>query len=111
MPSAFIRIQNSFDSHWDVALGPKGTVLMSGGVDSNGNPNAPTFAWPAGFPSHGFSYTQGWELPMLVSYGGFDFGVGNFTCDFERTLLEAGVGRVGPANYTTGGDAPWTKRI
>src|SRR3990167_7539230 len=106
MPDAFIRVENSLGGHWDVVLGPNGSMLCSNGVDANGNPNPPTFEWPTGAPAHGFSYTQGWELPMLVAYDGYDFGQGNFTADFERTLLAAGVGRYGPANYTTGSDVP-----
>ena len=113
MPDAFLRIPNSLGGHYDVVLGPKGSVLTSNGENANGDPIAPTFQLaPRGAPPfRGFSYNHEWELSMLVAFGGHDFGIGNFTAEFEREMLAAGVGRFGPACYTNGADVPWTKRI
>jgi hypothetical protein len=53
----------------------------------------------------GFSVTQPWELLMLDGSGDFDYGVGNFTAEFERRA-GASIGfderkRYGPANHTS----------
>lgn len=54
----------------------------------------------------GFSATQPWELPELHRIsGGFDYGVANFTAEFERTAgTSAGFDerdRIGPGNHTS----------
>ena len=101
----FIRVINSASGNYDIDLGQAGQVLMS-----NGPSAAPSFQDPAGgAPVRGFSYTQDWELAHVVSYGGFNFGVGNFTSEFERTLLSGT--RHGPACYTTPSDHPFAKRV
>lgn len=53
----------------------------------------------------GFSVTQPWELLLLDASGNFDYGVGNFTAEFER-LAGASINfdsrrRLGPANHTS----------
>lgn len=53
----------------------------------------------------GFSVTQPWEVAYLPDSGGFNYGVANFTAEFER---QAGAAsgfdtktRSGPANHTS----------
>ena len=100
----FIRVANSNQGYFDIDAGQAGQVLVS-----NGPSLAPTFQDPPGNVIRGFSYTQGWELEHLEAFGGFNFGLGNFTSEFERDLL--GGTRLGPATYTSPGDHPWAKRI
>lgn len=101
----FIRIPNSNGGYFDIAMGTKGQMLMS-----NGETVAPSFQDVSrGSPLRGFSYTQDWEKTQLDNFGGYDFGVANFTAEFERTA--AGSTGHGPANYTSPHDHPWTKRI
>ena len=106
----FIRLPNSSNGYWDVELGAQGSVLTS-----NGDDVAPTFASAAAGSSlvRGFSYTQEWEQAELERYGGYDFGLANFTAEFERTAAEAAMGTAahGPASYSTMSDHPWAKRV
>lgn len=53
----------------------------------------------------GFSYTQPWEKFFVDRFGGFNYGVGNFTAEFERRAGQS-IGfderkRYGPANHTS----------
>jgi hypothetical protein len=53
----------------------------------------------------GFSYTQPWEREFLRHSGAFDYGVANFTAEFERPAGRS-IGfrerdRYGPANHTS----------
>ena len=101
----FIRVPNSNQGYFDVTVGTRGQVLMSNGEDV-----APSFQdQSVGTPVRGFSYTQDWEKTDLDAFDGFDFGVGNFTAEFERTA--AGATGHGPAAYTSPHDFPWARRI
>jgi hypothetical protein len=53
----------------------------------------------------GFSVTQPWELDQLPASGGFNYGVANFTAEFERRAGQS-LGwderdRYGPGNHTS----------
>lgn len=53
----------------------------------------------------GFSVTQPWELLQLTGSGAFNYGVGNFTAEFERragkSIFFDERQRYGPANHTS----------
>ncbi len=105
----FIRVPNSNGGFFDITVGTLGQSLVSNGEDL-----APSFQDPQnGSLPHGFSYTQDWEKAIVDRISGYDFGVGNFTSEFERTKAETLMAAYahGPANFTTGSDVPWTKRI
>lgn len=51
----------------------------------------------------GFSSTQPWEASFVT----FDYGVANYVCDDERTLLGDEGHMVGPAYHTTPADLPF----
>jgi hypothetical protein len=49
----------------------------------------------------GFSYTQPWERTYLRGPATFDYGVANYTADFERRVAGDERLRYGPANHTS----------
>jgi hypothetical protein len=103
----FIRVYNSDGGYSDVSLSTAAKVLASNGTSGT---DAPTFEYSAGERlRHTFSYTQRWEKAILDNYGGNDYGIGNFTAEFERSL---GTGdRYGPSAWTTPGDHPFSQRV